>query len=136
MSRESFESFCDNYLPHQDILTTKGYIKRQLSDVQGNYLASLANNLLDNTLIKYRQELIDMFMFNSLSFCVTDLSNTLATTSNEKFVEDLISKLNNFHYLDSTVNEIYKDYPIAQSALISGFRKRTNYTIIQYHGME
>lgn len=52
----------------------------------------------------------------------------------DRYVDRLLSALNNYAYQDIKISKIYQEFPLAHSTLINGFRKRTGYTIEQYLG--
>lgn len=108
-------------------------MKQQLTDTQANFLIDLTNKLLDNSDTKIKAQWANLFLFTALSFCIIQKATVKNLKSSQIYVEKLLQRLNDFSYLNSSVKDIYKDFPMARSALISLFRQRTGYTIIQYH---
>ena len=48
------------------------------------------------------------------------------------YVVDLVTKLNNYTYLTTKIQEIYGQYPVAKCKLIKEFKEYTGMTIVQY----
>lgn len=133
VEQDYFESMFSRYFPGKDISSLGKYQMRTLSESEGGFLTDLSTRLLDNTSQENRDSLSHLFLFDALTFCLMPEQVNTELKGSHIYVEKLLNRLNNYFYLHYSVSEIYKDYPIAQSSLISLFKKRTGYTIVQYH---
>ena len=128
-----FEDLFRSYFPRISLSSVGRYMEQHLTDTQANFLIDLTNKLLDNSDTKIKSQWANLFLFTALSFCIIQKQSAKNLKSSQIYVEKLLLRLNDFAYLNSSVKDIYKDFPMARSALISLFRQRTGYTIIQYH---
>lgn len=128
-----FEEVFEHFFPKHSLLDLGKYIEKKLSNRQCEYLNELANKLLDNTLLSERELLIELFLFNALSSLLISERIETKKKSNQFYAEQLLERLNDFRYINYSVAEIYKDYPIAQTTIIESFKALTGNTIIQYH---
>lgn len=133
IEKQHFESLFASYFPNRPLSSISKYMEQNLTDAQANYLTDLTNKLLDNSDAKIKEHWANLFLFSALSFCMVQKQTTTTKKSSQVYIDNLLFRLNNFTYLNYSVNEIYKDFPIAKSALIPLFKKRTGYTIVQYH---
>ena len=132
-----FESKFAQYFPDKTIESLTKYRHVRLSERQGEYLNELAKRLKDHSNRGFDDYYIQLFLFTTLSFMLLNEKNVpMAARNPERYVDNLLIRLNNYTYVKHSVNQIYKDYPIAQSALITSFKKRTGMTIIQYHNIK
>lgn len=133
VEQDYFESMFSRYFPSKDISSLGKYQMCTLPESEGEFLTDLSTKLLDNTSQENRDLLSHLFLFDALTFCLVPKRVNTELKGSHIYVEKLLNRLNNYFYLHYSVSEIYKDYPIAQSSLISLFKKRTGYTIVQYH---
>ncbi len=133
IEKTHFESLFATYFPTRSLNTVESYIEQHLTDTQANYLTDLTNKLLDNSDAKTKEQWANLFLFTALSFCIIQKKSEKKLKSSQIYIERLLSRLNDFAYLNYSVKDIYKDFPMAQSALIGLFKQRTGYTIVQYH---
>lgn len=133
-----FETIFTQYFPNVSIDSLGRHRHIRLSERQGEYLAELAKKISNNSVRGYADSFIHLFLFTVVSFCIINESENISSApqNTARYIDDLLIRLNNFTYINHSVNQIYKDYPIAQSALITLFKKRTGMTIIQYHNMK
>ena len=138
IKKERFEELYRRFFPHTEStkLLETPFIDRQLNEVQGEYLKFLFDSLYNCGESEDLNQRLEMFLYNAMSLCMVESTIKLAKKSTDKYVEKLLNNLNNFGYIGSSVHFIYQDFPVAQSTLINGFRKRTGFTIVQYHGMK
>lgn len=136
IKEELMESLFEQFFPNQSMAQLPTYVERQLPPIEGEYLAHIASQLMDNSIRKERNQWMHRFLFNALSSCMMTPQPAERLTSTEQYVTDLLARLNTYTYLHHKVSEIYRDYPLAQSILISKFKERTGYTIVQYHTMK
>lgn len=124
------------FFPDQNISQFPSYVERHLAPIEGEHLAHLASLLMENTSWDMREHRMQLFVFNALSSCILDPRSPKHLDSTDQYVAELLSRLNNYLYLSYTVSDIYKEFPLAQSTLITAFKKKTGYNIIQYHTMK
>lgn len=136
MKEALMESLFEQFFPNQSLAQLPSYIERQLSPIEGQYLAHVASQLMDNSIRKERNQWMHRFLFNALSSCMLTSQPSERLSSTELYVDDLLMRLNTYTYLHHKVAEIYGDYPLAPSILISKFKEKTGYTIVQYHTMK
>ena len=77
-----------------------------------------------------------MFLYNAMALVQSNTENTHSERSTDRYIDKLLTNLNNYAYMPLKVSQIYKEFPLAQSTLINSFRRRTGYTIIQYLGIK
>ena len=77
-----------------------------------------------------------MFLYNAMALVQSNTENAHSERSTDRYIDKLLTNLNNYAYVPLKVSQIYKEFPLAQSTLINSFRKRTGYTIIQYLGIK
>ncbi len=130
------ESLFAQFFPDQSLAQMPTYIERHLPPIEGQYLAHVASQLMDNSIRTERHQWMQRFLFNALSSCMITPQPAERLSSTEQYVNDLITRLNTYAYLHHKVSEIYGEYPLAQSVLISKFKEKTGYTIVQYHTMK
>lgn len=132
-----FENAFKRYFPDISLDSLDDYVQTTLSKYQSEYLNMLASKQRDYARYGTDNIFVQLFLFNALSFCIlSDRETDLAPLSKHQYIENLLIRLNNFTYIKHSVNQIYKDYPIAQSSLITLFKERTGKTIVQYHNMK
>lgn len=136
VKKERFEKLYHRFFPHNNKLLEIPFSEQRLNEVQGEYITSLFNSLYNCGESEDLHQRLELFLYNVMALCAMDTIIELPEKSIDKYVEKLLNNLNNFGYIGTTVAMIYQDFPVAQSTLISGFRKRTGYTIVQYHGMK
>lgn len=131
-----FEELFSRLFPSDNLKMLRNYEERLLPPLQAEYLAGLINQILDNSFKNQRERLMHLFVYTVLSFFLMEPSKAAAISSTDQYVEDLLTRLNNMVYLKHKVHEIYEDYPISPSILITKFKAKTGYTIVQYHTMK
>ncbi len=127
-----FEDAFSRFFPDIPRYQLGQYIERPLTKSQGKYLTDLANLLSNNANAASHDTLATLYLFTALSICLLPAPEIEKPKSTLFYAQQLLERLNNFSYLTCSVNEIYRDYPIAQSALIPQFKKLTGYTIVKY----
>lgn len=131
VTESAFSHYMEKY-GFDEVLNTEPMIVRQLTDVQGDYLAMLARNIRNAQQQKEVEQFIRLFVVNSFELLTMDEIRPMRCL--DWYTEDLISNLNHFRLLNCYIKDIYRRYPVASSALIANFKKQTGYTIVQYVG--
>ena len=123
-----FEETINKLYGGKDIFQGENFLQSDVSESQADYLLFLADSLYKNNSHK---QVASLFLQNTVLLLTLHNANKVARPLHP-YITDLIAKLDNFTYLNYTVGEIYKQYPIACSTLIKLFKMKTGYTIIQY----
>lgn len=136
IKEQLFQKIYSALFPTTSLNALSSYEERQITPFQAEYLTDLINQFLDNSLKSRRETLMRLFLHTALScFLIPPLPKPI-TRATWQCVDDLLNRLDNLAYLKHKVHEIYSDYPMSQSVLITEFKKRTGYTIAQYHTMK
>lgn len=134
LKKDFFEDFCkQNQHNAQEILDTP-FLTKKVSGIQLSYLTRLVSNLTYTT----DQELlplVKLFLSNVLFACF-DKMPLMAANMNKIYAVDLCQLFNNYEGLDEDISNLYKQYPISRTALISDFKDLTGYTIVQYRSIK
>ncbi len=136
VKKARFEALCKQFFPDSDFFHIHSYIEKQLTELQGEYLADLFNALYISSPGDDLTGRIEMFLFNAMALVRSNTERPHSERSADRYIEKLLVNLNNYAYVRLKVSEIYKEYPLAQSTLINSFRNRTGYTIVQYLGIK
>lgn len=135
--KDYFENAFQRYFPNISLESLESYVQTTLSDYQSDYLNMLASKQRDYARYGTDNIYVQLFLFNALSFCIlSNVESEAVSPSKHQYIENLLVRFNNYTYIKHSVNQIYKDYPIAQSTLITLFKERTGKTIVQYHNMK
>lgn len=132
LQKEYFVSLLEMFFPKHSLHTLEKHLEQHLTNHQADYLIELSNKLTNNSNIKTREKLARLFFFTAFTLCTIPVQISSNAKASQLYVDNLLSKLNNYTYLNKNVCDIYKEYPIAKSSLIASFKKETGYTIIQY----
>lgn len=106
----------------------KSCIYCTLSEVEYAYVHRLANLLIHQN-DDYQK--VSFFLYNVISLLMLRNETGRKEAKND-YVVDLVTKLNNYTYLTTRVQEIYGQYPVAKCKLIKEFKEYTGMTIVQY----
>jgi len=123
-----FQRFFEENAFLRNAFGRKGYLTCRLTDVEYAYIYKLANLLIHQS-DEYQK--VSLFLYNVITLLILRNEPGLSETKNE-YVIDLVTKLNNYTYLTTTVQEIYGQYPVAKCKLIKDFKEYTGMTIAQY----
>jgi AraC-like DNA-binding protein len=136
VKKERFEALCKQFFPHSDFFSQHNCVEKQLTELQGEYLANLFKSLYICAAGDDLQVRLEMFLYNAMALVQSGVERPHSERSTDRYIDKLLTNLNNFAYVPLKVSQIYKEYPLAQSTLINSFRKRTGYTIVQYLGIK
>lgn len=106
----------------------KDCLSCRLTDVEYAYIYKLANQLVRQD-DEYQK--VCLFLYNVITLLMFR-NETAPNEAKNDYVVDLVTKLNNYTYLTTRVQEIYGQYPVAKCKLIKEFKEYTGMTIIQY----
>lgn len=136
VKKERFEELCKQFFPRSDFFFRHDCVERQLTELQGEYLANLFKALYICAPGENLMDRIEIFLYNAMALVQSSNDNSHSERSTDRYIDKLLTNLNNYAYVPLKVSQIYKEYPLAQSTLINSFRKRTGYTIVQYLGIK
>lgn len=136
VKKERFEALCQQFFPDSNFFTSHACIEKQLTELQGEYLADLFKALYICAPGDDLTGRIEMFLYNAMALIRSNTENPRSERSTDRYIDKLLTNLNNYAYVPLKVSQIYKEYPLAQSTLINSFRRRTGYTIVQYLGIK
>lgn len=136
VKKERFEALCQQFFPGSDFFSSHACIEKQLTELQGEYLADLFKALYICAPGDDLTGRIEMFLYNAMALVQSNTENTHSERSTDRYIDKLLTNLNNYAYVPLKVSQIYKEYPLAQSTLINSFRRRTGFTIVQYLGIK
>ncbi len=126
-ARDSFEQFTLLHFPGINFFKDSPYTKITLSETEKNYMTELAQ-LSGHP--KLGNIYIDLFLYNTLAQVLTcyNTPNPIC----DRYVFDIIEKINDLTYIRTPVMEIYNNYPISASHLSKLFEKRTGMGIKKF----
>lgn len=136
VKKERFEELCKQFFPRSDFFAMHDCVEKQLTELQGEYLSELFKALYICAPGENLTDRIELFLYNAMSLVQSDTQGASSERSSDRYIDKLLTNLNNYSYVPLKVSQIYKEYPLAQSTLITNFRKRTGYTIVQYLGIK
>ena len=125
-----FERFFGEYPIFENVFGEEKFIECEMTDTEYEYMSMLANNLTHS---EEEYVSICLLLYNALSILRmhNSINQKMASRGN-RYVIDLIEKMNNTTYLDKKIQDIYREYPIARCTLIKEFKEYTGMTIAQY----
>lgn len=106
----------------------KNCLSCRLTDVEYAYIYKLANSLIHQD-DEYQR--VSLFLYNIITLLMLRNETGHKEAKND-YVVDLVTKLNNYTYLTTRVQDIYGQYPVAKCKLIKEFKEYTGMTIVQY----
>lgn len=136
VKKERFEAFCQQYFPRSDFFSRHGCVEQQLTELQGEYLADIFKSLYICAPGEDLTDRIELFLYNAMALIQSHSQGATGERASDRYIDRLLTNLNNYSYVPLKVSQIYEEFPLAQSTLINSFRKRTGYTIIQYLGIK
>lgn len=131
MTEEAYKHYIEKY-DIDDLVDSEDCVFRQLTDVQGSYLTTLARGVHNSLQCDELERYIRMYVMNALTWLSAEETSPVRCI--DQYTEDLVNNLNHFRLLNCYIKDIYRRYPVANSALIANFKKYTRYTIVQYVG--
>lgn len=129
-----FEEFCRQHFPQMPDLLTTRYQEKRLTHEQFEYITA-AFNTIDLTPMENHLALFELMLFTLIHCCFVQVP-TSDTPSHKHdthwYIKEIVYHFDRFEYLRTSVEDIYRDYPLSPSALAHQFKKITGYTIVQY----
>lgn len=123
-----FQRFFEENAFLRNAFGRKSCLSCRLTDVEYAYIYKLANSLVRQD-DEYQR--VSLFLYNVITLLMLRNETGHKEAKND-YVVDLVTKLNNYTYLTTRVQEIYGQYPVAKCKLIKEFKEYTGMTIVQY----
>lgn len=129
-------TFVENFLatiPYlEDVLQGHNCISCEMTDIEFNYIYTLADSLMCK---EDEDERAFLFLYNALMIMKWHRDANLQEDRND-YVMDILEKMNSRAYLMVQMDEIYKRYPVSQRILTRDFKTQTGVTIVQYQKIQ
>lgn len=126
VEKSFFEKFVERVYPDFHLNSFTHYLEHPVSSEKMRYLIYLGKSLSRNP--KLARNIGDEL----LMLCLSEFAHLKDTQDYSAYVTDIIQKLNNHIYLNTSVADICAHYPHSQAVLLSQFKKTTGMTIVQY----
>lgn len=107
----------------------------QLTNSQMNFITELINSIIGIP-SNERNDTYRLILHNIFYIISHAKYSSFDTNLNSSYAEVLLDRLNNFHYMNKEISELYTDFPVSQSTLCSEFKKLAGTTIVQYRNMK
>lgn len=132
IKKELFEQLCEQFFLNSDFFFTHPYASTMLSNLQGEFLNEAFKSVYMHSPSPELHDSTRFFLYNLMALIQLPSLSVPVERTVDRYVDKLLTSLNNYAYQDIKISKIYQEFPLAHSTLISGFRKRTGYTISQY----
>ena len=134
IQKDHFENFCNRHFPQTPKILNTPYQEKHLTHEQFEYITS-AFNTIDLTPGQNHTLLFELMLFTLVHY--TFLQTPSADNPSQKhdihwYIKEILYHFDRFEYLQTSVEDIYKDYPLSPSALAHQFHKQTGMTLVQY----
>lgn len=126
LEKHFFERYIRQIFPGFDLSQISRYLHRPISSEKMRYIEYLGKNLCKNP------KLARTMGNELLLLCVSDFMYLNDASDYSVHVTDIVQKLNNHIYINTSVKDICEKYPISQTVLLQQFKKTTGMTIVQY----
>ncbi len=110
----------------------ENYLSCEMKDAEYDYIYSLADSLVHQ---QDEDEKVYMLLNNALMIMKWHNKDCDLGKCN-RYVEDILEKMNSHAYLTMQMDEIYERYPISQRILTRDFKERTGMTLVQYQKVQ
>ena len=136
IKKELFEELCESFFINSKFFFTTPYVSTVLTNLQGEFLNETFKTVYMHSPSPELHDSTRFFLYNLMALVQLPSLSVPVERTVDRYVDKLLTNLNNYAYQDIKISKIYQEFPLAHSTLISGFRKRTGYTIEQYLGMK
>ncbi len=126
------ELYSQQLTEHMTGKTQKECIVLPLSSAEYDYLIALSDKLMFLVDENKRRKIICLILSAVAMQYDLKYKNIRETSGAESYAADLQSRIDNLEYLETSIAEIYKKYPISHVVLIDAFKKLTGQTIVKY----
>lgn len=134
--KDFFEKLCRQFFLNTDIFFENSCIITHLTDLKGEFLNEAFRTVYMHSPTPVLHDDTRFFFFNLMGLIQLPVLDEPKERAVDRYVDTLLTNLNNYAYQNIRISEIYQNFPLAHTTLINSFRKRTGYTIEQYLGMK
>ena len=134
IQKDGFEKFCAQHFPQIPALPATSHRERRLTHEQFEYITAVFNTV-DLTPMENHLALFELMLFTLIHCCFVQVpasGNPAEKHDTHWYIKEMLYHFDRFEYLRTSVEDIYRDYPLSPSALAHQFKKNTGYTIVQY----
>jgi len=121
-----FEKYINHIFPNFNLDSFSDYIAKPIPAEKRKYIEYLAKAIHENPNSAH------IVADEVLHACISDFMYLNNKPNRNTYVTDIIQKLNNHTYLNTSVKDICANYPLAQPILLRHFKRATGMTIVQY----
>lgn len=121
-----FEKYMNRVFPQFDLHTFSDYISKPISREKSKYIEHIGATICKNA--KFIQAMADEIIYISIS----DFTYSSGALDCNTYVADIVQKLNNQLYMNTSVKDICSQYPYSHSMLLREFKKLTGMTVVEY----
>ena len=132
IQKEFFEKLCDHFFINSKFFFTTPYASAALTNLQGEFLYETFKSVYMHSPSTELHDSTRFFLYNLMALIQPLALSVPIERATDRYVDKLLTNLNNYAYQDIKRSKIYQEFPLAHSTLISAFRRRTGYTIEQY----
>lgn len=126
VEKNFFEKYVKQICPDFDLNGFSSYLECPIASEKMRYLIYLGKNLCKNP------KLARTLGSELLILCVLEFAHMKNSQDYSTYITDIIQKINNHIYLNTSVKDICAYYPNSQSVLLAQFKQSTGMTIVQY----
>lgn len=110
----------------------KDCISIPLDQVEYDYIVKLSEKLMIIVDETKRRKIVQLYLASAAMLYDLKFKETDGLNKTESFAADLQTRIDNLEYLDTSITDIYKNYPVSPVILIDAFKKLTGKTIVKY----
>lgn len=127
--KDFFENFVQQHFPGVDLEEIPEFVQKTLPEYAVSNIEALGHSLCETS---QQMHLADSIVYNMLLHLFFTVDASAGNTPHYDYVDDIISILNNPVYLDMTVEELCRRYPVSRPTLLKNFKQQTGYSIVEY----
>ena len=125
-----FDKYTSRVFPAFDLDDFPDFLSKPISKEKSKYIEHIGSTICKNT--KWTQAMADEILF----LFISDFMYSDTTLDCNTYVADIVQKLNNQLYMNTSVKDICSQYPYSQSMLLREFKKLTGMTIVEYKAQQ
>lgn len=134
ISPDYFEDFVERLASSFTFENNAEFVSVMLSKEKTKYIQHVGTNICQNAGIT--QSAADEILFLALSDLVAQSLLSESNANHDIYISDIIQKLDNYYYMNESVEEICSHYPYSQSLLLRRFKDITGMTIVKYKAQQ
>lgn len=127
IEEQHFREFVNRIFPNYPLDAMDSYVSTQISNSKIKYVESLARTLASKNTDKalwMAEEIIYLYL--------SSFVNQTNIFECNHYAMDIVAKIDNQLYMNSSVKDICANYPYSQCLLLRQFKAATGYTIVEY----